>query len=182
MIRQFASALEGGCFVFTSNVDGHFQRAGFDPVAVVERHGSINHLQCSRSCGEPIWDADEIQVPVERETMRAVPPLPTCPGCGALARPNVLMFGDFGWEPQRTLEQERRYREWLEKWAGDGLVVVEFGAGTAVPTVRMESERIAGVGRGLIRVNPREPELPLGLGGVGLSLGGIDACRALFAR
>ena len=89
-------------------------------------------------------------------------------------------LGDSGWEPYRTLEQERRYRDWLARWAGDGLAVVDFGAGTAVPTVRMESERVAGAGRGLIRINPREPELPPSLCGAELSLGGIEACRELF--
>ena len=32
--------------VYTSNVDGHFQKAGFDENKVTEVHGSINHYQC----------------------------------------------------------------------------------------------------------------------------------------
>jgi len=32
--------------VFTSNVAGQFQKAGFDPDAVDEYHGSLHHLQC----------------------------------------------------------------------------------------------------------------------------------------
>jgi NAD-dependent SIR2 family protein deacetylase len=35
-----------GFHVFTSNVDGHFQKAGFDEASITECHGSINHLQC----------------------------------------------------------------------------------------------------------------------------------------
>ena len=34
-------------FVYTSNVDGQFQKAGFDKQKIVEIHGSIHHLQCS---------------------------------------------------------------------------------------------------------------------------------------
>ena len=34
----------GGGFVFTSNVDGQFQAAGFS--SVMECHGSIHFLQC----------------------------------------------------------------------------------------------------------------------------------------
>ena len=40
--------LPGGAFVFTSNVDGQFQQAGFDPQHLHECHGSLHHLQCLR--------------------------------------------------------------------------------------------------------------------------------------
>lgn len=33
------------CFVFTSNIDGHFERAGFEG-KVEECHGTVTHLQC----------------------------------------------------------------------------------------------------------------------------------------
>ncbi len=40
------------------------------------------------------------------------------------------------------------------------LVVVELGAGRAVPTIRWHSERLGALpGATLIRVNPREPEV-----------------------
>ena len=39
---------KGNYFVFTSNVDGHFQKAGFDKEKVLECHGSINHYQCEQ--------------------------------------------------------------------------------------------------------------------------------------
>src|SRR5262245_16873535 len=39
-----------GAFVFTSNVDGHFQKAGFDPARVVECHGAIETSQCAGPC------------------------------------------------------------------------------------------------------------------------------------
>jgi NAD-dependent SIR2 family protein deacetylase len=38
--------------VFTSNVDGAFQAAGFAPADVTECHGAIGTLQCSRPCHE----------------------------------------------------------------------------------------------------------------------------------
>ena len=52
-------------FVYTSNVDGHFQRAGFEPEEIIECHGSLNHLQCLAECGQAIWSADESQTPKE---------------------------------------------------------------------------------------------------------------------
>lgn len=35
-------------FIFTSNVDGQFQKAGFDEDKIYECHGSIHHMQCTR--------------------------------------------------------------------------------------------------------------------------------------
>lgn len=155
----------GGYFVFTSNVDGHFQKAGFDEQWIEECHGSINHLQCSTPCAQYIWDADGVEINVDEANFKALPPLPKCPNCGALARPNVLMFGDWSWVGSRSEAQSNRLSGWLEevrrnKWK---LVVVELGAGTAVPTVRYTSEHVTGqLGGTLIRINPREYQVPHG--------------------
>jgi hypothetical protein len=53
-------------------------------------HGSIHRLQCLAGCGAPVWSADGTDVAVDPATMRARPPLPTCPRCDALARPNIM--------------------------------------------------------------------------------------------
>jgi NAD-dependent SIR2 family protein deacetylase len=42
------------------------------------------------------------------------PNIPLCPDCGALARPNILMFGDWYWKSRRTDEQAKRYNIWFE--------------------------------------------------------------------
>jgi NAD-dependent SIR2 family protein deacetylase len=180
IMRQFGEGLEGGCFVFTSNVDGHFQRSGFDASQIYECHGSLNHLQCMHDCGQSIWSADGVEVSVDIETMRATGGLPACPSCGGLARPNVLMFGDMGWDSRRSDEQDTRYQLWLQKWYGEGLVVFECGAGSAIPTVRLQSQMVASAGGRLIRVNPREPEIPAGVPGVSLSIGALAACQELL--
>src|SRR5262249_29045641 len=58
VLKKWADRIPGGTFVFTSNVDGHFQRAGFDENFVVECHGSLNWLQCTGFCGSGIWPVD----------------------------------------------------------------------------------------------------------------------------
>ena len=68
----------------------------FDELRVVECHSSLNHLQCAPRYGSvEIWSSEDKKVDVDPETFRARRPLPSCPACGGLARPNVLMFGDF---------------------------------------------------------------------------------------
>jgi len=168
------------CFVVTSNVDGQFQKAGFAPERVLEVHGSIHHLQCTEPCTGNIWPNDE-DVPVDEATMRARR-IPRCPRCRAVARPNILMFGDGSWLSSRTVGQEGRFEEWLDVSAGDRLAVLELGAGTAVPTIRWHSERLGRrEGATVVRVNPREPQIgPPHLSiaeGAGAALAAID--RAL---
>lgn len=179
-LRRWLDRAPAGGFVFTSNVDGHFQRSGFDPDRVVECHGSILHLQCSSPCREEIWEVGELEVEVDEETFRARPPLPACPSCGAAARPNVLMFGDWLWVSHRTAAQEGRMQRWLERLEGS-LVVVEIGAGTAVPTVRLTSEHLARRdGARLVRINPREPRAPEGT--LGIRLPGLRAIEEIDRR
>src|ERR1017187_1122440 len=60
-----------GYFVFTSNVDGQFQRAGFAPERIVECHGSIHHFQCVASCNDEIWDAYSETVKIDGSSFRS---------------------------------------------------------------------------------------------------------------
>jgi NAD-dependent SIR2 family protein deacetylase len=152
-MRSWCERAPRGFFVFTSNVDGHFQKAGFPADNIVECHGSLDHLQCMRFCTSEIWPAPQEAIGIDEATFRARPPLPSCPCCGAQARPNLLMFGDAEWLEHRTEQQYARYSAWRKQIRGCPLVVLEIGAGTAIPTVRLECESVGGT---LIRINPRE--------------------------
>jgi NAD-dependent SIR2 family protein deacetylase len=168
ILQSWAQRMKLGAFIFTSNVDEQFQKAGFSSDSVCEVHGSLQWLQCTRRCGRPVFPADNLEIRIDEDSMHAVPPLPKCPGCGQLARPNVLMFGDWDWDEARTAKQNRRLEHWLETIRGKRLVVVECGAGTALPTVRHFCETCASFFIAtLIRINPREPEVPSGQLGIG---------------
>ena len=128
-----------------------------------------------------IFPAAPYSLEIDPETMRAVHPLPSCPRCGGLARPNILMFGDWGWESSRSDDQGRRLQSWLASVAGARIVVVECGAGTAIPTVRLSCEEAAGSRGGtLIRINPREPEVPEGH--ISLPMGALEALSEIDRR
>jgi NAD-dependent deacetylase len=70
--------------VVTQNIDGLHARAGSREV--VEVHGSIRTASCL-DCGE--------RVPLE-QVIRALrdAPAPPCPQCGAILKPDVVMFGE----------------------------------------------------------------------------------------
>ena len=170
-LARWVARLPQGGFVYTSNVDGQFQRAGFDAGRVHEVHGSIHHLQCSQPCSGAIWPADAIQPVIDPASCLMRPPLPACPRCGALARPNVLMFGDDAWLGARTEAQYSRLEAWLAQVRR--LLVIEIGAGLDVPSVRRMCEAQAAP---LIRINPRAPEVPR-MRDVGIAAGALDSLR-----
>jgi len=173
ILRRWAAKRPLGAWVFTSNVDGQFQRAGFDPMRITECHGAIDFLQCTADCGAGLFPADPFTVEVDGKTFRARGDLPVCPNCGALARPNILMFGDFGWDESRTDEQETRMTTWLGSLVGRRVAVVECGAGTAVPSVRRMSEQLlARPKTRLVRINKNEADVPPGQ--IGLAGGALE--------
>lgn len=168
ILRRWGAAMAQGCFVFTSNVDGQFQRAGFAPARVYECHGSIHSLQCAANCTGRIWSASDLQPQVDEAACQWLGELPRCPNCGALLRPNILMFDDWQWNPQRSAAQRERLDRWLDQVAAP--LVIEIGAGRAVSTVRQFSQRMRQRGSRLIRINlheanihnPQDIELVLG--------------------
>lgn len=83
---------------------------------------------------------------------------PTCPHCGAIARPNILMFGEWVWLRARPAIQGAALKKWRSKVQRP--VVIEIGAGTDIPTVRRFSESLVkNHDARLIRINPRESEV-----------------------
>ncbi|WP_435019710.1 SIR2 family NAD-dependent protein deacylase [Tundrisphaera sp. TA3] len=182
ILRRWADRRPSGGFVVTSNVDDHFARAGFAEDRIVEVHGSIVFRQCLVNCGVGIFPAGDEDVAIDEATFRAMHPWPSCPRCGMLARPNILMFGDSGWDPMRADRQSVHLMAWLEAHArgGASVAIVEMGAGSAVATIRRMCEGFARTFRGtLIRINPREPEVPRGQ--IGLPGGALETLRLIDA-
>ena len=90
-----------------------------------------------------------------------------CPRHGKIIRPNILMFGDWSWLGERSDRQGAQFSTWIKKKLEqnpatclDDVVVIEMGAGTAIPTVRRQGERLQAAGASLIRINPRESQGP----------------------
>lgn len=183
ILREWSQRMPLGCWVFTSNVDGQFQRAGFAEQRIHECHGSIHHLQCLADCGSGVWNATDFTPEVDEARCQLLNTPPRCPRCGGMARPNILMFGDGAWVDQRTEAQRRREAMWFDSLASHRakVVVVELGAGTAIPSVRQFSHTVCrDLGARLIRINPREPQVPSSLD-IGLGVGSLEALQAIEA-
>lgn len=172
-------------FVVTSNVDGFFQKAGFDTERIWEIHGSIHHFQHHNGLEyykdgkwhtTPIIPGDKYRIEVDPKTCRALGELPR-DECGTLLRPNVLMFVDFGWHPEREAWQQENFHVWKAEVDLSKLVVIEVGAGMTIPTIRCIGTHLLEVyGGNLIRINPDEHRT---LSGIGIPLSAKDALGRL---
>nr|WP_315253173.1 Sir2 family NAD-dependent protein deacetylase [uncultured Duganella sp.] len=179
LLRQWGERMAHGYGVFTSNVDGQFQAAGFESQRIYECHGSIHHLQCLTPCGAHIWSANDYTPQVDHDACKLLNQPPTCPHCGGLARPNILMFGDSGWNERHAEVQEARLSRLLQQ--AQRPLVIELGAGVAIPSVRHFGQSVIRHYHGrMIRINPREPQVASSQD-VGLAAGALQALLAISA-
>ena len=173
LLKDIAERLTLGYFVFTSNVDGQFQKANFDQTRIIECHGSIHHLQCLDGCEDSIWTTAYFKPEIDTAECKISNGMPTCPHCHGIARPNILMFDDWNWLAHRKYEQQLRYRMWRNQVSHP--VVIEIGAGTAIPSVRSfgKEQRCP-----MIRINPRDAEVDQAED-VSLPCGGLEGIEAI---
>ncbi len=188
ILRKWCEAKERGYFVFTSNVDGQFQKAGFPEDRIVECHGSIHHMQCCEpKRPDELWAVpDDTIYDVNEENLHLQSELPQGPpdaGDTRLARPNILMFGDWGWIDARTKRQQDKFFSFQMSMmlkGGIRFAVIEIGAGDSVPTVRtLTQDLVSPYNKGtIIRINPRNWKVPSG-DNISLAMGGLEALELI---
>ena len=182
MLLDLVKSKNDDYFVVTSNVDGQFQKAGFDEDKLFEVHGSIHHFQCCANCINEIWDADKESVEIDMKKFEAQT-IPLCKKCGDIARPNILMFGDWDWNGSRTDKQEDKFYNWFNSLKKDGkkLAIIEIGAGKAIPSIRNYGEKFAKKSKNfkLIRINPRDFYVSQYIG-YSIPCGGLDGLRKVL--
>lgn len=156
LLRRMSERMANGAFVLTTNVDGHFLKAGFSEDRICEVHGSIHHMQCMEPCHRLSWSAADFMPEVNEADCLLISEPPYCPRCSEMARPNVLMFNDWSFLPARLTEQEHHLQAWMEKCRN--FVIIEVGAGTHLPTLRRFADKLNAP---LIRINPLEADVAL---------------------
>jgi NAD-dependent SIR2 family protein deacetylase len=136
-------------FVHTTNTDGYHLRAGTPAARLREVHGSIWRLQCLRPCSRDFWDDERVPLCALDEQVMAASDYPTCPRCGEIARPHVLMFGDG--EYVGYPEQDRRWQAFVQRPVDVALLI---GSSGAVPTNDLLAARLQANGARVITINP----------------------------
>jgi len=158
LVRFFG---QGKVFVKTSNCDLLHVKAGGDPEALEEIHGSLRFVQCAAECSQTLWPVDDAFV----ARLEAEPAwVPRCPKCNtSCLRPNVMIFEDDKLVHSRLEHQSENFTSFCEhfrevKPETSNFAVVEIGAGTVVASIRSMAETYGAQGKLLIRVNPSEAE------------------------
>jgi len=101
--------------LITQNIDGLHQRAGSEPV--YELHGTLWRLRCM----ECTYQEEDLRVPLP-----SLPP--TCPHCGGLLRPDIVLYTES--LPERTLAaatHAARTCDWLLVIGTSGVVYPAAG-------------------------------------------------------
>ena len=179
-------------FICTSNIDGYFLKAGYDPDKIYEVHGSINNLQCmNKKCNlnNGITPLNTENVPKFDPYTFIATNLPYCKFCNNMSRPNVSMFGDFEFYNKPYEHQRKRLDNWLNnlKKYHKSLVILEIGCGLNPHSLRMlNGKMMSGEWKmpvfdnniGVIRINPndeRDEEKT-----IHLSIGANEGIKRLF--
>ncbi len=135
------AALEGRlsrCVTLTQNVDGLHRAAGSQNL--IEIHGTVHRLKCTGcSWRDVVTDYAHL------------PPLPTCPDCGAIVRPEVVLFDEMlPRGPMAKLEQE----------LGRGFeLVISVGTSSLFPYIAAPVWLCRQQGGATVEINPGTTEV-----------------------
>lgn len=146
--------------VFTQNVDGLHRAAG--STNVVEIHGNLQDLVCT-AC-----DYEEV---VADFAGREIPPL--CPACGAVLRPNVVLFGEM--LPEAELER------FIEAFQEGFDIVFSIGTSSVFPYIVEPLVMAATSGVPTVEINPAVTQLSE-IVDYYLPLGAAEAMTAILER
>lgn len=153
-------------FVFTTNVDGQFEIAGFREENIFEIQGDYSLIQCQKACHNKVYDIkDIVDEWLELTEDFKIPEdlIPKCPVCGADMEMNLRKDNTFV-QDENWYRQSKRFSDFLEKTANGKLVLLEIGVGFNTPgIIRFPFEQMtqARENTKLIRINKDYPETML---------------------
>ena len=147
-------------WILTQNVDGFHRRAGSRNV--IDIHGDIHRILCT---------ACEYRTTVDDYTGLA--PVPVCPECAELLRPDVVLFGELlPYEKVELMERE------LDRGFD---IVFSIGTTSVFPYITRPVLDAKLRGKATVEINPGTTMLS-GEVDVQLPLGAVEALDALWNR
>jgi NAD-dependent deacetylase len=158
ILARFEDCFER-CWVLTQNVDGFHRAAGSKNV--IDIHGDLHELRCTQcSFSERVADYSHLE------------PCPSCPRCGALLRPDVVLFEELLPPRQVALYQEEMARGFD--------MVFSIGTTSVFPYISGPVLEAMARKRPTVEINPARTEVS-DLVSVRLEMGAVAACEALWA-
>ncbi|MCQ4770411.1 NAD-dependent protein deacetylase, SIR2 family [Intestinimonas massiliensis] len=128
-VMKDLKAIVGGkdYFIVTSNGECHFEMSGFDPEKIYEIEGNWLTMQCASACHSTLYPTLELAEKMSAAEQNGRIPaelIPRCPRCGG--QMIIHMVGE-QFIPDTTAQ--KRFEEFLAKYHGKKLLVLELGIG-----------------------------------------------------
>jgi len=124
-------------FVITTNVDHQFWKAGFSNERIFAIQGDYGDFQCSMGCHKKTYSNEKIVRDMINGTNNCRIPkslIPHCPVCGKEMDVNLRKDSYFV-ETEAWHDSSKRYRDFVKRKSGDGLLLLEFGIGFNTPSI-----------------------------------------------
>lgn len=133
-------------FVITTNVDGQFEKSGFEHDKVFEVQGSYGKMQCSKGCHNKLYDDTELvkKMLKSKDNLRVDSNLiPYCPVCGEKMEINIRKDAFFV-EDDNWNKLSNNYEEFINDNINKKLILIELGVGFNTPgIIRFPFEKLA---------------------------------------
>ncbi len=177
ILKNWIQKFELDYFILTSNIDSHFQKAGFEEDRIRELHGTLAYFQSSRpDLSKEVWkndlSAEQIEKNIELNSF------PLCPYSNVMARPNVYMFRDDTYIDTRSKAQGKKFQIFLERNKNKKLIVFEIGSGPHVQTIRVKTRMLKTEYQvNIVRINPKDYKIKAPH--IGIAQGALSALTAI---
>lgn len=133
-------------FVITTNVDGQFEKAGFDRERIFAVQGDYAYLQCAEACHDRLYYNEALVREMSRKTEDCRIPsslVPHCPVCGGAMEVNLRKDDNFV-QDAHWYESHERYRTFMQKACTRNTLLLELGVGYNTPAIiRFPFEQMA---------------------------------------
>jgi NAD-dependent SIR2 family protein deacetylase len=124
-------------FIITTNVDGHFEKSGFDISKMFATQGDFVNIQCSEPCHNKLYESIELFKEMVAKTKdRKIPTelIPKCPKCGKIMKYHLRESEEFV-EDDYWYQQSSKYMDFLKRNKDKKVLLLEFGVGFNTPTI-----------------------------------------------
>ena len=145
-------------FVITTNVDGQFEKSGFERERVFATQGDYAYLQCENECHNKLYyNYDLVNEWIKNTKDCKIPSnlVPKCPVCGGNMEMNLRKDANFV-QDENWYKQDKRYGEFLDKSQDRNLLLLEIGVGFNTPgIIRFPFEQMVynNINTNLVRIN-----------------------------
>lgn len=149
-------------FVITTNVDGQFEKAGFQKENLFIVQGDYSLLQCEDGCHDKVYyNKDLVEDWIKNAKNCKIPSnlVPKCPVCGKDMDMNLRKDANFV-QDENWYKQARKYEKFLAESQNQNLLLIEIGVGFNTPSIiRFPFEQMvySDLKTTLIRINKDYP-------------------------